>query len=134
MTDLGITRAAAWGSSGGGPYALATAAILPDAVAAVRVFASIGPYGEPGLDFADRLGGDDMREENRKSGLTISPSASAMCCTQTTGDRSTTRAPGKTTALPTTRGASTWPTSRNATAPPLTPGSRPASERFGVLG
>jgi pimeloyl-ACP methyl ester carboxylesterase len=67
MTDLGITRAAAWGSSGGGPYALATAAILPDAIAAVCVFASIGPYGEPGLDFADGLGGDDMREEIRKA-------------------------------------------------------------------
>jgi pimeloyl-ACP methyl ester carboxylesterase len=66
MTDLGISRAAAWGSSGGGPYALATAAILPDAIAAVCVFASIGPYGEPGLDFADGLGGADTREEIRK--------------------------------------------------------------------
>jgi pimeloyl-ACP methyl ester carboxylesterase len=66
MTDLGISRAAAWGSSGGGPYALATAALLPDVIAAVCIFASVGPYGEPDLDFADGLGGDEMREEIRK--------------------------------------------------------------------
>jgi pimeloyl-ACP methyl ester carboxylesterase len=66
MTELGISRAAAWGSSGGGPYALATAAKLPGAVTAVCVFASIGPYGMPGLDFAEGLGGDELREEVRK--------------------------------------------------------------------
>jgi pimeloyl-ACP methyl ester carboxylesterase len=66
MTELGITRAAAWGSSGGGPYALAMAAKLADAVTAVCVFASVGPYGMPGLDFCDGLGGDDFREEIRK--------------------------------------------------------------------
>jgi pimeloyl-ACP methyl ester carboxylesterase len=65
MTELGIAKAAAWGSSGGGPYALAMAATLPDAVAAVCVFASIGPYGVPDLDFCDGLGGDDYREEIR---------------------------------------------------------------------
>jgi len=62
MTELGITRAAAWGSSGGGPYALATAAMLPDAITAVCVFASVGPYDVPGLDFCAGLGGDDLRE------------------------------------------------------------------------
>jgi pimeloyl-ACP methyl ester carboxylesterase len=64
MTELGISRAAAWGSSGGGPYALAAAATLPDAIAAVCVFASIGPYGEPGLDFAEGLG-EGTRERIR---------------------------------------------------------------------
>ena len=67
MTGLGITRAAAWGSSAGGPFALATAAKLPGAVTAVCVFASIGPYGAPGLDFAEGLGGDDLREEVRRA-------------------------------------------------------------------
>jgi pimeloyl-ACP methyl ester carboxylesterase len=66
MTELGITRAAAWGSSGGGPYALATAAILPGVMTAVCAFASVGPYGMPGLDFAEGLGGDGFREEIRK--------------------------------------------------------------------
>jgi pimeloyl-ACP methyl ester carboxylesterase len=61
MAELGISRAASWGSSGGGPYALAAAATMPDAIAAVCVFASIGPYGQPGLDFAEGLG-EGMRE------------------------------------------------------------------------
>ena len=65
MTGLGVSRAATWGSSGGGPYTLAAAAKLPDAIAAVCVFASIGPYGEPGLDFAEGLG-DGLREEIRR--------------------------------------------------------------------
>jgi len=37
---------------------------LPDAFAAVCVFASIGPYGDPGLDFAAGLG-DETRESMR---------------------------------------------------------------------
>jgi pimeloyl-ACP methyl ester carboxylesterase len=63
MSELGLTRAAAWGFSAGGPFALATAAKL--AVVAVCVFASIGPYGVPGLDFAEGLGGDQLRAEVR---------------------------------------------------------------------
>jgi pimeloyl-ACP methyl ester carboxylesterase len=63
MTEFGITRTATWGSSGGGPYALATAAGLPAAVTAVCLFASVGPYGRPDLDFAAGLGGDELRAE-----------------------------------------------------------------------
>jgi pimeloyl-ACP methyl ester carboxylesterase len=66
MSELGIAKIAAWGSSGGGPYALATAAKLPQAVTAVCVFASVGPYGMRDLDFADGLGGDDLREQVRR--------------------------------------------------------------------
>ena len=55
LDSLGISRAAAWGSSGGGPYALASAALLPGAFAAVCLFASIGPYGAPGLTFTDGM-------------------------------------------------------------------------------
>jgi pimeloyl-ACP methyl ester carboxylesterase len=64
FADLGISRAAVWGSSAGGPYALATAALLPQTVAAVCLFAPLGPYGEPGLDFADEMG-DGFGEEIR---------------------------------------------------------------------
>jgi pimeloyl-ACP methyl ester carboxylesterase len=64
LASLGISRAAVWGSSGGGPYALATAALLPEAVTAVCLFASLGPYGAPDLDFADGMG-DGFREEIR---------------------------------------------------------------------
>ena len=66
MSELGISRAAVWGSSGGGPYALAAAAKLPEIVTAACVFASIAPYGAPGLDWAEGLGGDDLREEIRR--------------------------------------------------------------------
>jgi pimeloyl-ACP methyl ester carboxylesterase len=61
---LGITRMAVWGFSGGGPWALACAALLPDLAFAVCVFASLGPYGEPGLDFLDRMS-DGAAEEVR---------------------------------------------------------------------
>jgi pimeloyl-ACP methyl ester carboxylesterase len=44
MNDLGINRIAVWGFSGGASYALATAALRPEAVAAVSVLAPRGPY------------------------------------------------------------------------------------------
>jgi pimeloyl-ACP methyl ester carboxylesterase len=44
MNDLGISRIAVWGFSGGASYALATAALRPEAVAAVSVLAPRGPY------------------------------------------------------------------------------------------
>ena len=61
---LGISRTAVWGFSGGGPYALATAALLPEAVAAVCLIAPLGPYGVAGLDFLDGMD-DSYREEVR---------------------------------------------------------------------
>lgn len=64
LAGLRITRTAVWGFSGGGPYALATAALLPDAVAAACVFAPLGPYGAPGLDFLEGMD-DSYREEVR---------------------------------------------------------------------
>ncbi|MGW5238717.1 alpha/beta hydrolase [Monashia sp. NPDC004114] len=44
--ELGIERFACLGASGGGPYALATAATHPEAVTAVGVVAGIGPVLE----------------------------------------------------------------------------------------
>lgn len=64
LAQLGVSRAAAWGSSVGGPYALATAALLPEAITSVCVFASLAPYGAPGLDFADGMS-EGFREEIR---------------------------------------------------------------------
>lgn len=43
---LGLERFACLGASGGGPFALATAAVLPERVAAVGVVAGIGPVLE----------------------------------------------------------------------------------------
>jgi pimeloyl-ACP methyl ester carboxylesterase len=59
---LGLDRIGVWGFSGGGMFALACAALLPDLVAAAAVLASFAPYGMPGFDWA---GGwpDAYREE-----------------------------------------------------------------------
>jgi pimeloyl-ACP methyl ester carboxylesterase len=57
---LGIHRMGVWGISGGGPHALACAALLPDLVCAVGSLASIAPYGVPGLDFFSGMGADNL--------------------------------------------------------------------------
>ena len=53
---LGIGSFAAWGVSGGGPHALACAAMLPDRVVAAVVVAGIAPFDLPGLDFTAGMG------------------------------------------------------------------------------
>ena len=55
-----IDRLAVWGISGGGPHALACAALLPDLVSAVASLASPAPYGAPGLDFFTGMGQDNL--------------------------------------------------------------------------
>ena len=57
---LEIDRFCTWGISGGGPHALATAALLPNRVAAVAALASVAPSDAPGLDFLAGMG-----EQNR---------------------------------------------------------------------
>jgi pimeloyl-ACP methyl ester carboxylesterase len=53
---LGIDRLAIWGLSGGGPYALACAALLPGLVVAAATVGSVAPYGAPGLDYFSGMG------------------------------------------------------------------------------
>jgi pimeloyl-ACP methyl ester carboxylesterase len=53
---LGHDRLGIWGVSGGGPYALGCAALLPDMAVAVAVVASIAPYGVEGLDYFAGMG------------------------------------------------------------------------------
>lgn len=53
---LGLGRLGIWGISGGGPYALACAALLPDLVVAVGAVASIAPYGVEGFDYFAGMG------------------------------------------------------------------------------
>jgi len=57
---LGIERFATWGLSGGGPHALACAALLPDRVSAAAAIGSIAPYGAPGLDFFSGMGQENV--------------------------------------------------------------------------
>jgi pimeloyl-ACP methyl ester carboxylesterase len=53
---LGIERFGVWGISGGGPHALACAALLPDRVTAAAVVCGIAPFDGEGLDFYDGMG------------------------------------------------------------------------------
>jgi pimeloyl-ACP methyl ester carboxylesterase len=48
---LEIDRLAVWGISGGGPHAIACAALLPDLVGSVGALASVAPWGAEGLDY-----------------------------------------------------------------------------------
>jgi pimeloyl-ACP methyl ester carboxylesterase len=59
---LGIERLAVWGISGGGPHAIACAALLPDLVPAVAVLASIAPWGADGLDYFEGMGRENVED------------------------------------------------------------------------
>jgi pimeloyl-ACP methyl ester carboxylesterase len=59
---LGLDRFAVWGVSGGGPHALACAALLPKRVTAVAIIGSIAPWGAEGLDFYGGMGADNVTE------------------------------------------------------------------------
>lgn len=52
---LGVDRFAVMGHSGGGPHALACAALLPERVRAVVSGAGLAPYGAEGLDWFDGM-------------------------------------------------------------------------------
>ena len=60
--DLGIETFATWGISGGGPHALACAALLPDRVVACSSLASVAPYGAENLDFMAGMGEGNIAE------------------------------------------------------------------------
>jgi pimeloyl-ACP methyl ester carboxylesterase len=60
--ELGLGRFLTWGISGGGPHALACAALLPDRVVAAGSLAAIGPYGADGLDFFAGMGPGNVEE------------------------------------------------------------------------
>jgi pimeloyl-ACP methyl ester carboxylesterase len=62
LDELGVERCVSWGVSGGGPHALACAALLGDRVAAVASLAAIAPYGAEGLDFLAGMGEDNVAE------------------------------------------------------------------------
>ena len=53
---LGYDRIGMWGISGGGPFALGCAALLPDVAVAVAAVASLAPYEVEGFDFYDGMG------------------------------------------------------------------------------
>jgi pimeloyl-ACP methyl ester carboxylesterase len=53
---LDVDRFCVWGISGGGPHALAAAALLPDRVIAAAALASVAPYDAEGLDYLEGMG------------------------------------------------------------------------------
>jgi pimeloyl-ACP methyl ester carboxylesterase len=59
---LGIGRFCTWGFSGGGPHALATAALLPDRCAAAAALAPVAPWGADSLDFFAGMGEQNVEE------------------------------------------------------------------------
>jgi pimeloyl-ACP methyl ester carboxylesterase len=60
--DRGIGEFATWGISGGGPHALACAALLPDRVTAAATIGAPAPYGAEGLDWYDGQGEGNIVE------------------------------------------------------------------------
>src|SRR5213083_1680329 len=59
---LGADRFVTVGWSGGGPHALACAALLPDRCAAAATLAGVGPFGADDLDFLAGMGAENVAE------------------------------------------------------------------------
>ncbi len=60
--ELDLSRLSVWGISGGGPHALACAALLPNLVVAAAALASPAPYQANGLDWLAGMGEDNVAE------------------------------------------------------------------------
>jgi pimeloyl-ACP methyl ester carboxylesterase len=59
---LGLDRILTHGSSGGGPHALACAALLSDRVVAAATLCSVAPFDADDLDFLAGMGEDNVEE------------------------------------------------------------------------
>ena len=60
--ELNLSQLSVWGVSGGGPHALACAALLPNLVVAAAALASPAPYQADGLDWLAGMGEDNITE------------------------------------------------------------------------
>lgn len=59
---LALDRYATWGISGGGPHALACAALCGDRLTAAASLAGVAPWGAEGLDWHAGMGEDNVKE------------------------------------------------------------------------
>jgi len=64
LDHVGAERAVTIGWSGGGPHALACAALMPDRIRAVATLASVAPYSADGLDYLAGMGDENLEEFN----------------------------------------------------------------------
>jgi pimeloyl-ACP methyl ester carboxylesterase len=62
LDALGADRFATYGVSGGGPHALACAALLPERCAAAATVAGVGPADAPDLEFMAGMGPGNIEE------------------------------------------------------------------------
>jgi len=62
LDRLGIESFATYGVSGGGPHALACAALLPSRVKGAASVSGVAPYLAPDLEFLDGMGADNIEE------------------------------------------------------------------------
>jgi pimeloyl-ACP methyl ester carboxylesterase len=62
LDALGVDRFATYGWSGGGPHALACAALLPDRCAAACSIAGVAPFDADGLDWMAGMGEGNIAE------------------------------------------------------------------------
>ncbi len=60
--ELGLRRLFVLGWSGGGPHALACAALLPELVVRAATLGGVAPYGVAGLDWLDGMGPENIEE------------------------------------------------------------------------
>ena len=63
LDALGIDTFLTIGWSGGGPHALACAALLPERCIAVSLLAGVGPHGEPDLDSLSDMGPENIEHK-----------------------------------------------------------------------
>jgi pimeloyl-ACP methyl ester carboxylesterase len=68
LDHLGIDRFCTLGWSGGGPHALASAALLPERCQAAATLAGAAPYDVPGLDFLAGMDEANVEEFNMALG------------------------------------------------------------------
>jgi pimeloyl-ACP methyl ester carboxylesterase len=59
---LGLERFATWGLSGGGPHALACAALCDERLVAAASLAGVGPWNADGLDWLAGMGEGNLKE------------------------------------------------------------------------
>ncbi len=62
LDSIGVDKAWVMGWSGGGPHALATAALMPDRTLGTALIASVAPYPAEGIDFMAGMGAENIEE------------------------------------------------------------------------